>query len=122
MTDNPDIFDVPPLAQHGGRRTGAGRPRRGEIRPKKQPKPQDKGTAYVIGRLKRDAALGVKAAALLLSGISAGLITPHQAALEMNFRQRREPSGRARSENVTRSKDWAMHKLMRQLYAKPPIE
>jgi hypothetical protein len=37
----------------------------------------------------------------------------------MNYRQRREPTGRG-SENVTRAKDWAMHKLMRQLYPKTP--
>jgi hypothetical protein len=105
-----DLFGVTPLQQHGGKRPGAGRPRRGEVRPPKRPSPPRTGSDYILGRLTRDAADGVRTAAILLEGISKKLISPWAAAVEMNYVQRREPNGRG-SENMARARDWALHKL-----------
>src|SRR5262245_1338349 len=108
-----DDFDVPPLGQHGGKRPGAGQPRKDEVPPPKQPRAnlKSQGSEYAIARLTRDANDGVKSAQLLLEGIRAGLISVHTAACEMNYRQRREPNGRG-SENVAKRRDWALHRLL----------
>src|SRR5215472_10592507 len=81
-----ELFGVTPLGQHGGKRPGAGRPRKGELREKRRPA-SDKlnsptGSRYIIARLKRDANEGVKTAATLLEGIRDGLISPYAAGAE----------------------------------------
>jgi hypothetical protein len=113
MSNDFDTFGVVPLGQHGGRREGAGRPKKGEVRPPKQPKPPllKSGTSdYVVARLTRDAADGCRDAGILLNGIYAGLISPHTAACEMNYVRRREPTGRG-SPNVGKKIDWVLYKL-----------
>jgi hypothetical protein len=113
-----DDFGVVPLGQHGGRRPGAGRPRKGEVREKPQ---RIRGTlnsrgsnssAYITARLARDARDGVKTAAMLLEGVRSGVITPFTAGVEMNYCRRREPLGTG-SENAAKRRDWALHKLLR---------
>src|SRR6516165_9539185 len=109
-----DDLDPPLLGQHGGRRPGAGRPRKGEVRPPKQPKRDNlksQGSDYIVARLTRDANDGCKEAAMLLQGIRDGLISVHTAACEMSYRQRPEPNGRG-SENMARARDWALHRLL----------
>jgi hypothetical protein len=108
-----DIFDVLPLGQHGGRRVGAGRPKKGEVRPPKQRVLNSRSSsspAYIVARLKRDAELGCRDAAILLDGIQRNLITPYTAGAEMRYFQRPTPNGRG-SENAARARDWALHKL-----------
>ena len=106
-----DLFGViTPLQQHGGRRPGAGRPRKGEVRPPKRPSPPRTGSDYILGRLTRDAADGVRNAAILLEGISKNLISPWAAGVEMNYVRRREVTGRG-SENMARARDWRLHRL-----------
>jgi hypothetical protein len=109
-----DDFGVTPLGQHGGKRPGAGRPRKGEVREKRQSTGNtlnSRGSRYVIARLMRDANDGVKTAATLLKGISDGLISPYAAGVEMSYVRRREPNGRG-SENRARARDWALYKLL----------
>ena len=110
----PDDLGIIPIGPHGGKRPGAGRPRKGEVRP---PKPQrsrnvlnsgDHG--YFIRRLARDAQDGCKDAATLLRGVRDGLISAHTAGIEMNYRQRPEPTGRG-SPNMSKARDWALHRL-----------
>jgi|SRR6516165_1507148 hypothetical protein len=114
MSDDFDAFDVVPLGQHGGRRPGAGRPRKGEAREKRQRTNSNtlnsRGSRYVIARLMRDANDGCRDAAILLQGIYDGLISPYAAGAEMSYLRRREPNGRG-SENVSKRIDWAMHRL-----------
>jgi len=105
-----DLFDITPLQQHGGRRPGAGRPRKGEVRPPKRPSSPRTGSDYILGRLTRDAADGVRNAAILLEGINKGLISPWAAGVEMSYVRRREVNGRG-SENMAKARDWALHKL-----------
>jgi hypothetical protein len=114
MSDN---FGVTPLAQHGGKRPGAGRPRKGEVREKPR---RFRGVlnnggshsyAYITARLARDAQDGVKVAATLLAGIRDGRISAFAAGVEMNYCKRPEPTGRG-SENMTKRRDWAMHRLL----------
>jgi hypothetical protein len=116
MSNGFDTFGVVPLGQHGGKRPGAGRPRKGEVRP---PKQKDRSVlnsagsssyAYIVARLARDAQLGCKEAAILLEGIHRGLISAHTAGVEMNYCQRRGVTGRG-SENVSKVRDWALHRL-----------
>jgi hypothetical protein len=113
----PDIFGITPLGQHGGKRPGAGRPRKGEVREKKQPTRRNlnyggsSSPAYIIARLARDAQDGCKDAARLLEGIRSGLISAHTAGVEMSYLKRREVNGRG-SENAARARDWALHKLL----------
>src|SRR5262245_46352644 len=111
-----DDLGPPPLGQHGGRRPGAGRPRRGEVRPPKQ-RIRDNlkftGSDYYRARLERDAKDGVRTAAVLLQGIRDGLISTHAASCEMRYRKRPEPNGRG-SENMAKRRDWALHKLLRR--------
>jgi hypothetical protein len=110
-----DLFGVTPLGQHGGKRPGAGRPRRGEVRPPKAQRPRnvlnsgDHG--YLIRRLARDAQDGCRDAALLLQGVRDGLISGYTAAIEMNYTRRREPTGRG-SQNMARARDWRLHRLL----------
>src|SRR5262245_16856251 len=105
-----DPFDVVPLQQHGGRRPGAGRPRKGETRPEKRPSRPRTGSDYILGRLARDANDGVKTAAVLLEAIRNNLICPFEAGCEMNYVRRPEPNGRG-SENMARARDWRLHRL-----------
>jgi hypothetical protein len=115
-TNDSDTYGEIVLGQHGGRRPGSGRPKKGEVRPPKQPKPPllKSGTSdYVVARLKRDAAAGCRDAGILLNGIYAGLITAHTAACEMSYVRRREVTGRG-SPNVGKKIDWALHKLFRK--------
>jgi hypothetical protein len=109
-----DVFGITPIGQHGGRRPGAGRPRKGEVRP---PKPErfpnvlnsgDHG--YLLRRLARDAQHGCKDAATLLQGVRDGLISAYTAGVEMNYTRRREPNGRG-SGNAARTRDWTLHRL-----------
>jgi len=102
----------PTLGQHGGPRVGAGRPRKGQVRPPKQrSKSKFTGSDYVIARLERDAKDGVRNAAILLQGIRDGLISTYAAGCEMNYLKRPEPSGRG-SENRAKIRDWALYKLL----------
>jgi hypothetical protein len=115
MSNDFDTFGVVPLGQHGGRRPGAGRPKKGEVRPPKQPRsvlnsPSSSSFDYITRRLARDARDGCREAGILLEGIHRGLISAHTAACEMNYCQRREPTGRG-SQNVSKRIDWALHKL-----------
>jgi hypothetical protein len=109
-----DTFDVTPIFQHGGRRPGAGRPRKGEVRlPKKHGSLKSTGShsvAYILGRLARDEAAGCREAGILLRGVLERRISAHAAACEMSYCRRPEPTGRG-SENVTKRNDWAMHRL-----------
>jgi hypothetical protein len=115
MSNGFDTFGVAPLQQHGGRRPGAGRPRKGEVRPPKTRHALNSwgssSYAYIVARLARDAQDGCREAAILLSGIHRGLISAHTAAVEMNYCQRRGVTGRG-SENMARARDWALHKLL----------
>jgi len=71
-----------------------------------------RGSDYVVARLIRDANDGVRTARLLLEGIRAGLISVYAAECEMNYRQRRrEPLGPDIA-NVTRARDWRMHRVL----------
>jgi hypothetical protein len=106
--------DFPPLGQHGGKRPGAGRPRKGAVRQEKTRdnlKPRYSRSEYILARLARDLADGVKVAATLLEGIRDGKITTFAAGCEMNYCKRPEPTGRG-SENMSRRIDWAMHRLL----------
>jgi len=105
-----DYFGVVPLQQHGGRRQGAGRPRKGEVRPEKRPSPPRTGSDYILGRLLRDANDGVRTAAILLQAIRDNLICPYEAGVEMNYCKRPEPNGRG-SDNMARARDWKLHRL-----------
>jgi len=110
----PDEFGITPLGQHGGRRRGAGRPRKGEVREKRQGTNSNtlnsRGSRYVIARLMRDANDGFMDAANLLRGFYDGLISPFAAGCEMSYLRRREPNGRG-SENAAKRRDWALHRL-----------
>ena len=117
-----DVFGITPLGPHGGRRPGAGRPRKGEVRPPKQRVLNSRSSGsvdYIIARLKRDAADGCRDAAILLEGIHRGLITAHTAGVEMSYCQRREPNGRG-SPNMAKARDWTLHKLFRAQEKAPP--
>jgi hypothetical protein len=109
-----DLFGVTPLGQHGGKRPGAGRPRKGEVRPQRTRSTLNSRSSsrfdYIVRRLARDAQLGCREAAVLLSGIHDQKISAYAAGCEMNYCRRREPTGRG-SENMTKRLDWAMHKL-----------
>jgi hypothetical protein len=111
MSDN---FGVTPLGQHGGKRPGAGRPRKGQPRREKTGatlKSAPDRSRYILRRLVRDAQDGVRDAAILLRGILDGRISEYAAGCEMNYCRRREPNGRG-SENMARKRDWALHKLL----------
>jgi len=118
-----DIFGITPLGAHGGKRPGAGRPRKGAVRPPKPQHPRnvlnsgDHG--YLIRRLARDAQDGCKNAAVLLQGVCDGLISGYAAGVEMNYTRRREVTGRG-SPNVTRKNDWAMHRVFHPRPIKAP--
>ena len=112
-----DVFGVTPIGQHGGKRPGAGRPRKGEVRP-----PRTGATlnsqrrsryGYILARLARDAQEGCREAGVLLQGVHDGKISAYAAGVEMNYCKRRELTGRG-SENVTKRNDWAMYKLLRR--------
>ena len=108
-----DVFGVTPLGQHGGRRPGAGRLRKGQPRREKtgailKSAPDQSG--YVLRRLARDARDGVRDAAILLRGILEGRVSEYAAGIEYGVRKRREPTGRG-SQNRTRENDWRMHRL-----------
>jgi len=109
-----DTFDVPPIFQHGGRRPGAGRPRKGEVRlPKKYGSLKSTGShsvAYILGRLARDEAAGCRDAGILLRGVLERRISAYTAACEMSYCRRPESTGRG-SENVAKVRAWALHKL-----------
>jgi hypothetical protein len=110
----PDNFDVTPLGQHGGRRPGAGRPRKGEVRPPKIRGTLNRGSNrrdYLLARLTRDANDGVRTAATLLEGVRSGVISVYAAGAEMNYTKRAEPNGRG-SENMARARDWKLHRLL----------
>src|SRR5262249_30017972 len=110
-----DTFDVIPIFQHGGRRPGAGRPRKGEVRlPKKHGSLKSTGShsrAYSLGRLARDEAAGCRDAGILLRGVLEHKISAHTAGAEMSYFRRPEPTGRG-SENMARARDWALHRLL----------
>lgn len=106
-----DNFGVTPLGQHGGKRPGAGRPRKGETREKNQnhrvssKNQYGSSYGYILARLARDGRHD------LLEGIRNGRISAYAAACEMNYCKRPEPTGRG-SENATRKRDWAMHRVL----------
>jgi hypothetical protein len=115
-----DVFGVTPIGQHGGKRPGAGRPRKGEVRPPRTGAILNSRRRsrfdYIVARLARDAQEGCREAAILLQGIRDQKISAYAAGCEMNYCQRREPTGRVEYPNVTKRNDWAMHKL---LYRRP---
>jgi hypothetical protein len=107
-----DNFGVRPLGQHGGPRPGSGRPRKGEVRgPKKPQVNMLTGSAYIVARLARDARDGCREAGILLAAIHDGRISAYAAGCEMNYRKRAEPTGRVEYPNVTRTREWAMHRV-----------
>ena len=110
-----DTSSVIPISQHGGRRPGAGRPRKGEVRlPKKHGSLKSTGShsrAYILGRLARDAAAGCRDAGILLAGVTSQVISAYAAGCEMNYCRRPEPTGRG-SENMAKARDWALHRLL----------
>jgi hypothetical protein len=98
-----------------GRRAGAGRPKKGEVRPPKIRVTLNRGSNrhdYLLARLTRDANDGVKTAAALLQGVRNGVISVYAAGAEMSYCRRREPLGTG-SENAAKRRDWALHKLLR---------
>src|SRR5262249_49625823 len=119
-----DVFGVIPIGQHGGRRPGAGRPRKGEIRPPRASVTLNSQRrtpyAYILARLARDAQEGCREAAILLEGIHKNLISAYAAGCEMNYVKRREPTG-AGSENATKRRIWAMHKLLYRRRERQPV-
>jgi hypothetical protein len=121
MSDDFDAFDLVPLGQHGGRRPGAGRPRKGQPRQEKTSailKSAPDRSGYILRRLARDAQDGVRNAAILLAGIRDGRISEYAAGCEMNYCRRREPNGRG-SENRSKANAWAMHRLF---HPRPPAK
>jgi hypothetical protein len=112
----PDDLGITPLGAHGGKRAGAGRPRKGA-----PPREKSRGTlnsrrsghspAYIVARLARDAREGCREAAALLEGIRAGRISPFAAACEISYAKRPEPNGRG-SENMARKRDWALYRVL----------
>jgi len=114
-----DLFGVTPLGQHGGRRLGAGRPRKGEVRPPKAQRALSTLNSrsssrfdYITRRLARDAGLGCREAAILLAGIRDGRISAYAAGVEMNYCKRAPLTGRVEYPNVTKRNDWAMYKVL----------
>jgi hypothetical protein len=113
MSNDFDAFDLVPLGQHGGRRAGSGRPRKDQPRQKKTGatlKSAPDRSGYIRRRLLRDAQDGVRDAAILLRGILDGRVSEYAAGVEYGICKRREPNGRG-SENMTRKRDWQMHRL-----------
>jgi hypothetical protein len=113
MPNDSDLFGVVPLQAHGGRREGAGRPRKGQPRREKPStilKSVPDQSGYIRRRLARDARDGVRDAAILLRGILEGRVSEYAAGVEYGICKRREPNGRG-SENVTKRNDWRMHRL-----------
>jgi hypothetical protein len=108
MSDDFDAFDVVPLGQHGGRRAGSGRPRKGEVRQKNSRvslKRYGNNPDYICARLLRDRRFD------LLEGVRSGKISAYAAAEEMNYIKRPEPLGTG-SENAAKRRAWAMHRLL----------
>jgi hypothetical protein len=95
-------MDRPLLAHPGGRR----------VKGQKQPDGLRYGNsrAYLEARLTRDAAEGVRDAAILLAGVQSGAISLHAASVEMRYIKPREPNGRG-SENRSKAIAWAVHRL-----------
>jgi hypothetical protein len=119
----PDDFGIIPLGQHGGRRVGAGRPRKDQPRREKTSatlKSAPDQSGYILRRLARDARDGVRDAAILLQGILDGQVTEFAAGVEYGICKRREPNGRG-SENVTKRNDWRMHRLFHPRKPDPKI-
>jgi hypothetical protein len=108
MSDN---FGVTPLGKHGGKRPGAGRPRKGETREKNQnhrvssKNQYGSSYAYITSRLARDGRHD------LLEGIRNGKISAFAAGCEAGYCKRPAPRGNG-SQNQARARDWAMHKLL----------
>jgi hypothetical protein len=93
----------PLLAHPGGRR----------VKGQKQADGSRYGNSreYLEARLTRDAAEGVRTAALLLEGVRNGTVSLYAASCEMNYTRRREPNGRG-SENMAKARDWRLHRLL----------
>ena len=92
-----------PLLAHPGGRRVKGQKRATGFR-------YGNSSAYVEARLTRDAAEGVRTAAILLEGVRNGIISLHAASVEMNYTKPREPNGRG-SENRSKVIAWAVHRL-----------
>src|SRR5262249_24462033 len=120
-----DTLDVTPIFQHGGRRPGAGRPRKDEVRlPKKHGSLKSTGShsvAYILGRLARDAAAGCRDAGILLRGVLEHKISAHTAGAEMSYFRRPTPTGRG-SPNVSKVRNWVLYRLFnpRPVEKRPP--
>ena len=102
MDSDPGPFK---LGQHGGKRLKGQRNANGTL------KRGSNSVDYIIARLERDAREGCREAGVLLNGIRSGKISAYAAGCEMNYTRRREPNGRG-SENMTKRRDWALHKLL----------
>ena len=113
MSNGFDTFGVVPLGQHGGKRPGAGRPRKGQPHREKTDatlKSAPDRSGYILRRLVRDAQDGVRDAATLVRGILDGQVSEFAAGVEYGICKRREPNGRG-SPNVSKRNDWRMHRL-----------
>jgi hypothetical protein len=123
MSNGFDTFGVVPLGQHGGRRFGAGRPRKGQPRREKTSatlKSARDQSGYILRRLVRDAQDGVRDAAILVRGIFEGRVSEYAAGVEYGICNRREPTGRG-SPNASKRNDWAMHRLFNPRPVKVPM-
>src|SRR5262245_14976898 len=101
MDSDPGPFK---LGQHGGKRL------KGQRGPNSTLKRGSSSAPYVLARLERDAALGCTDAAILLQGIRDHRISVFAASAEMGYCKRPQPNGRG-SENMTKRREWKMHKL-----------
>jgi hypothetical protein len=106
----PDDLAQPPLGKHGGKRPGAGRPKRGERREKKQHH-RDKlkshygnSADYICARLERDGHLR------LLEGVRNLKISAYEAGVQAGYRLR-PPNRGTGSDNAAKRRAWALHKL-----------
>jgi len=101
----PDDLAQPPLGKHGGKRPGAGRPRKGERREKNQNhrinlKSQYGNSAeYICRRLARDGHLR------LLEGVRSLRISAYEASIQAGYYRRPPPTGRG-SDNAAKRRAW----------------
>ena len=110
-TPMPDDLAQPPLGKHGGKRPGAGRPRKGEKREKKQgdgvtSKPQrGHSVAYICARLERD---GFDR---LLEGVRTFKISAYAAGEAAGYFERPPPRGTG-SQNQARKRAWDIRAMI----------
>jgi len=107
----PDDLAQPPLGKHGGKRPGAGRPRKGETREKNQPhrvslKSQYGNSAdYICARLERDGHLR------LLEGVRNLKISAYEAGVQAGYCRRPVNRGGG-SDNQAKRRAWDVRALI----------